>query len=141
MSLERPTFVSQIPSPLLNDASDKDKYILNSLSVIAQSNTWTVEEMIKQSAKLEELDKKIESVEFQTKKTNGSVLRHTAEITEINKSQPDIAEIVALKNFIQKYILNKTFAIGFFVTTFILWQSGAFLMFVAWIAKSLNLIG
>ena len=113
MSLTKPSFSSQIPQHLLSEANDRDKYILESLSVITQNNNWLIEETVKQSAKLEEQGKQLNVISEQTTRTNGRVTK--LELKNENDGEQDIQvkQIVAFKQFCQKYLLNKYALIGF----------------------------
>lgn len=114
MSLEKPSFNSQIPQHLLSDANDRDKYILNSLSIMAQSTNWTAEEMVKQSAKLEGLDKKVTEVDDKLKFTNGKIGNSMLQIKALEdqsaakkEMESEMGKIVGAKLFVQKYLCNR----------------------------------
>lgn len=100
MPLVKPSFDSKVPEYLLKDASDKDKYIIEQLSIIGQQSNWVVDETIKQSAKLETLDSKVSY-------TNGSVNEHKKLISELNETKEDVNQIVSAKRFICRYLLNR----------------------------------
>jgi hypothetical protein len=100
MSLTKPSFDSKVPEYLLKDASDKDKYIIEQLSIIGQQSNWVIDETIKQSVKLETLDEKVSY-------TNGSVNEHKKLISELNETKEDVNQIVSVKRFVCRYLLNR----------------------------------
>jgi hypothetical protein len=106
MSLQKPSFQSNLPDYLLQDTSPKERYILEHLSIISQNNVWLVDETIKQSEKLE-------SIECQTIRTNGRVSKLEEKNISDKDSDEQIKQIVNTKLFIEKYLLNKYFLISF----------------------------
>lgn len=83
--LKMPEFKSDIPSYLLNDATDRDKWILTKLQEIDFKTGWqtTILNMLYREAK----------------KTNGRV---TTVETKVNKIEKE-------KDFIAKFVYNKYF--------------------------------
>jgi hypothetical protein len=117
MPLVKPSFDSKVPDYLLKDASDKDKYIIEQLSVISQTQEWLVDEAVKSSGKLDEVDNKL-------KFTNGKIASAITSIEELRRKNEndkemdiEIGKIVKTKLFIQKYLLNRYSLATLFVFT------------------------
>jgi hypothetical protein len=139
MPLEKPHFTSQIPAHLLQDATDRDKYILESLSVITQNNNWLVDETIRQSCKLETLEKTVGEVKTQTTLTNGRVTRLEDKNTANKESEDELKKILVVKNWIWKLLSSKLFWTVSTVTTILLVKSGFFSLLFQWLSSHMGI--
>lgn len=113
MSLQKPSFSPKLPEYLLNESSPKDKYMLEQLSLMSQTQDWLIEETVKQSVKLEEVKEQANRIETQTLKTNGRVTKLEDKNTGDKETDDEVKKIVGAKLFIGKYLLNKYALIGF----------------------------
>jgi hypothetical protein len=145
MSLQKPHFTSQIPPTLLQDISDREKYILESLSIMSQNGNWTVEEMIKQSNKLEELDKKVKIVDEKISYTNGKVAASLTDIQALKdknlankESDDEIKKFLAIKKYICRLLSSKFFWFSVTVISLLLVKSGFFTLFFNWLSNHLG---
>jgi hypothetical protein len=118
MPLEKPHFQSKLPDFLTQDISPKEKYILESLSVMTQTNDWLVDETVRQSTKLETLDGKVTQVDNRLQFTNGKIANAILQIKALeNKNEAEkekdeqLTELVSFKKFVQKYLFNR-YAVG-----------------------------
>jgi hypothetical protein len=118
--LTRPSFQSKVPEYLLEKASEKDRYIIEQLSVIGQTQEWLVDETIKQSSKLESVDDKVSELDDKLKYTNGKIGSAILQIHALEtkneadkQSDFEIKKIVSAKLFLEKYLINK-YGIGIF---------------------------
>jgi hypothetical protein len=125
--LTRPSFQSKVPEYLLEKVSEKDRYIIEQLSVIGQTQEWLVDQTIKQSNKLESVDGKVSELDDKLKYTNGKIGNAILQIHALEskneadkESDIEIKKIVSIKLFLEKYLLNKytigilfVFSIGF----------------------------
>jgi len=109
-----PEFKSAIPSHLLENSSERDKFIIEQLSVIGQKSDWLIGETQMQSHDIQIIKK-------ETQATNGKVAATIRNLAEIEKREGDksadwaeIKQIVSFKQFIGKYLLNR-YALGAFV--------------------------
>jgi hypothetical protein len=123
--LTRPSFESKVPEYLLEKVSEKDKYIIEQLSVIGQTQEWLVDQTIKQSNKLEIVDGKVSELDDKLKYTNGKIGNAILQIHALEskneadkESDIEIKKIVSTKLFIEKYLLNKYILIILFVLFF-----------------------
>lgn len=109
MPSDRPIFESSIPEHLLAKASPESKYIMESLSKLTQATNYLMENDLKQNEKLE-------SIETQTKLTNGTVKRHTEEIRLAQDTMKtstmvakDLEQIIFVKKmFTKKWVIGAT---------------------------------
>lgn len=69
--LVKPEFVSQIPAPLLERASESDRYIMSQLSILSQCTKWSMDVLA--------------DVNHQTRRTNGRVTRAEADIASLQE--------------------------------------------------------
>ena len=97
MSDKQPEFQSNIPSYLLETATPQDKWMMENMSVLSQKTNWLAQEQERQSTALGELKEKTESIETQTKKTNGRT----------TKNEDDIKHIQEKFNFVSTVFNNK----------------------------------
>ncbi len=107
MSLVKPSFASKVPEFLTQEVSPKDKYMLEQLSVIEQTQNWLVDETVKQSSKLEEVKSQADRIETQTLKTNGRVTKLEDKNVADKEIEDETKKIVGVKQFVQKYLLNR----------------------------------
>jgi hypothetical protein len=139
MSLTRPKFESSVPEYLLKDATEKDKFIIEQLSIIGQQSNWVIDETIKQSEKLESVDTK---VSYTNGKVGAAILQIKAledKNTADREQEEQVRQIVKTKKFIEKFIYNKTFWIGFAVFVFFGVKTGFFEGVIRWIFTSIGL--
>jgi hypothetical protein len=61
--LEVPKFESTIPVHLLEGSTAQERYILDSLSVNAQQNSWLIDSLVVESRGLHSLNKRVTTVE------------------------------------------------------------------------------
>ena len=109
-----PEFNSSIPAHLLADLSDKDRYIVEQLSIMGQKSDWLVNATQEQS-------KELFIIKTETKLTNGKVAQAVKDIAEIQSKERakiddwlEVKQIVSIKQFIQKYLFNRYFlGVGF----------------------------
>lgn len=90
-----PPFESNIPEHLLQEASPKDKWLMENISVLTQKTDWVLKETEKQSTELKE-------IRFQTQVTNGRLLKAEGKLKVLDEWVDDLKEIVITKRFIQK---------------------------------------
>lgn len=107
MSLQKPSFKSNLPDYLLQDASPRDRYVLENLSIIGQTHEWLVDETIKQSKQLGAVDEKVSF-------TNGKVKQALLQIKALEdknaaqkETEVEIEKIVKFKQFFFKYLANR----------------------------------
>ena len=111
-SHKRPQFGSNIPEHLLANESPAMCYLMNELSKNTQATEYLLDKRTESGEILDTISKELAEIRVQTQKTNGSVLRHTAEISKLNENKEEVDKIVAFKLFVQKYLLNRYFLIG-----------------------------
>jgi uncharacterized membrane protein YraQ (UPF0718 family) len=105
-SKERPVFSSQIPNHLLDDISPKERWIMEEISKQGQCQSYLLEEQFKQNDKLE-------SIETQTKLTNGTVKKHIAKFEVIDEIMVDLKQVVDVKRHAIKMASSKiTYVVG-----------------------------
>jgi hypothetical protein len=74
--LARPEFKSQIPAPLLENASETDRYIMEQLSKLGQFAAWSVDAQL--------------STNEQVRHTNGRVKRAESNIAHIQQDEQKV---------------------------------------------------
>lgn len=111
-----PEFKSSIPSHLLDGLSDKDKYIIEQLSVMGQKTDWIVGETGEQSKKLGQLETGVSEVDTKLKFTNGKIASALVAIKALEDKNleetgllEEVRKIVNAKNFLEKLLFNKWF--------------------------------
>jgi hypothetical protein len=119
-----PDFKSNIPNHLLDELNDKDKYIIEQLSVMSQKSDWLIGENRGQSEKLSTLETSVKEVDTKLKFTNGkigSALISIKALEDKNASEAgllnEVKKIVDAKEILTKLLFNK-------------WFWGAFIVFV-----------
>lgn len=100
-------FNSQIPEHLLVNETPAMQFLLNELSKNTQATEYLLEKREESGAKLDEISKKLDY-------TNGKIAKNILDVAELQlkakkqeELQEDVEDIVKLKRFAQKYLLNK----------------------------------
>jgi hypothetical protein len=146
MPLQKPSFQSKIPDYLLLEASPKEKFILEQLSIIGQGQDWIMDETTKQSSKLEDLDGKITEVDDKLRFTNGKIGNAMIQIkaledknTASKESEDELKKILVVKNWIWKLFSSKLFWTVSTVTTILLVKSGFFSLLFQWLSNHMGI--
>ena len=112
-----PEFKSSIPNHLLADISDKDRFIIEQLSIMGQKSDWLVHETQEQS-------KELVIIKTETKTTNGKIAKAILDINDLQNKEKaklddwtEVKEIVSIKLFVQKYLFNRYALIGLGIFT------------------------
>lgn len=114
-----PEFKSSIPDHLLHSLDAKEKFIIESLSIMGQKSDWLIGETVAQSRKLETLDTGVKELDIKLKFTNGKIANSLLQIKALeDKNTADISlmteitKIVNLKKIIGDLLTSKWFWIG-----------------------------
>lgn len=73
--LVKPVFTSQIPAPLLERASESDKYLMSQISILSQCTHWSMDVLA--------------DVNAQTRRTNGRVTRLEGQVQALQQARHD----------------------------------------------------
>lgn len=115
MSDKKASFESKIPDHLLVNETPAMQYLMQELSKNTQATEYLLQKREESGEKLDAMTKELVEIRVQTQKTNGTVLRHTQEIDNINKIQKDVQEVIEIKNFAKAWLFNKYALICFAV--------------------------
>ncbi len=118
MNKENPEFRSNIPEPLLQNATPEMQWVMKTMDVLSQKTDYVVDKQNEQSDELK-------AIKEQTMRTNGRVTKLEGQVHDLEhlkedtaKVCEDIKDIVKTKRFVSKYMLNKYFAICFIIFIF-----------------------
>ena len=139
-------FESTIPQHLLDGETKAMQFLMNELSRNSQATEYLLKKreesgeiLGKISDKLEHQNKELAEIVLQTKRTNGTVLRHTQEIAELVKNKEDLEQIVAIKKVGFKLMTSKIFWIILAATLFYGVSTGFFFSLLKWAFGSIGL--
>lgn len=85
MSKTQPSFKSDIPPHLLENATPQDRWIMENMSVLTQKSDWLADEQIAQSSSLESLKTEVSEIKAQTTKTNGRTSTNETDIANLKR--------------------------------------------------------
>ncbi len=114
-----PNFESDIPAYLLKDATEKDQYIMKSLSVLMQKTDWQTEKLVEGAESFEHISQTQKKIEEQMKIANGRTTKNEISIKENNVKIDAIHEELAPVRFLVKWGKNKYVLVGLVVLIFI----------------------
>lgn len=93
-------FESNIPQHLLNNISDKDKWLMEEMSKNTQATEWLLHKREEDSVKIDEIVK-------QTKLTNGRVTKLEDNSVYLNKIAKELKGFAGFLSFSKRYLTNK----------------------------------
>jgi DNA repair exonuclease SbcCD ATPase subunit len=146
-------FSSKVPEHLLESETPAMKYLITELSKNTQATEFLLlkreesgvvlneikTELKKQGDKLENQASELLEIRTQTQKTNGSIIKHTAQIQDLNKNTEDLNQIVKIKKILEKLLTSKIFWVSITVVTILLVKSGFFTLFFNWLSNHLGI--
>ncbi len=100
MSKAPPVFSSSIPEYLLAEATPRDKWMMENISILTQASVWHTDELCKQTDK-------IDSIEIQTTKTNGRVTKVEEKLLTHDDQFKKIGEDLVTYQWTRKVIGTK----------------------------------
>lgn len=137
--MSSPKFNSTIPEHLLENQTPAMQFLMNELSKNTQATEYLLNKREESGVILEDIKKELGLVHEQTRKTNGTVLRHTKEIAELVNSKEDIQELIAVKKVVVKLGTSKLFWVSTVAFLFFGVQTGFFASILKWVFSSLSL--
>ena len=110
-----PQFKSTIPSILLENVSDSDRYIMESISILNSKTDWQTTKIAEQAAILKK-------VEVQTTKTNGRVTELEKKNIDFNVRLHSNQEVIDTAKKFLKLLSNKYILIAILAGFVIFWH-------------------
>lgn len=116
MSLNPPSFESHIPQHLTKDCTPQDKWLIENMSKMLQSNSWLINNAKDQSEVIGRID-------VQVAATNGRLLKAEGSIDDLKHKVKKTAEDDKVIHFVLKMMKTKTFwaCTAFFFLCFLPW--------------------
>jgi len=150
----KPEFTSSIPKHLIEGETPAMQYLITELNKNTQATEYLLRrreesgvildeiknELKGQGSKLENQAKELVEIRLQTQRTNGSVLKHTAEIANLAQNKDDLKQIVEIKKTVFKLGSSKLFWGFALAILFFGINTGFFAGILKWLFKMFELV-